>query len=167
MGATVGIEPAGEESGEPVGDLVARPARLTGVQVPAGDVPGLIDEIPLLAALATRAEGITVFQGVGELRHKESDRLGLLAANIRAVGGVAEAMGDTLAVEGMDRPPAGRVITGGDHRIAMAFAVLNIVAGARVRIDRPAAAEVSFPRFQQTLRSLMAKEQRGQQSHRD
>jgi 3-phosphoshikimate 1-carboxyvinyltransferase len=167
MGATVGIEPAGEESGEPVGDLVARPARLTGVQVPAGDVPGLIDEIPLLAALATRAEGLTVFQGVGELRHKESDRLGLLAANIRAVGGVAEAMGDTLAVEGMDRPPAGRVITGGDHRIAMAFAVLNIVAGARVRIDRPAAAEVSFPRFQQTLRSLMAKEQRGQQSHRD
>jgi 3-phosphoshikimate 1-carboxyvinyltransferase len=140
---------------------------LAGVEVPAEDVPGLIDEIPLLAALATRAQGVTVFHGAGELRHKESDRLDLLAANIRAVGGKAEASGDTLAVEGTDRPPAGRVATRGDHRIAMAFSVLNIVAGARVRVDHPAVAEVSFPRFQQTLRSLMAKEQRGQQSHRD
>lgn len=154
MGARIVVEVAGERSGEPVGNLVVAPTQLRGTEVTAGEIPGLIDEIPMLAALASRAEGITRFREVGELRVKESDRLGLLASNLRAVGANASVEGDMLVVEGGVRPPVGRVITEGDHRIAMAFAVLGTVSGARVKVDNMACAAVSFPGFSDVLKSI-------------
>jgi len=154
MGGHVALENQRDSVGEPVADLVVRPARLRATTVRPEEVPGLIDEIPMLAALAARAEGTTVFEEVGELRVKESDRLALIAANLRALGVDAAAEGNTLRVTGTDRPPAGRVITAGDHRIAMAFAVLGRVRGARVRVDDPECARVSFPGFSDTLRSI-------------
>jgi 3-phosphoshikimate 1-carboxyvinyltransferase len=111
----------------------------------------------LLAVLASRARGATVFRQVGELRVKESDRLGLIAGNLRAVGAKAEVRGDDLHVEGVEHPPRGQVRTAGDHRIAMAFAVLGTLAGARVAIDDLACAAVSFPRFPATLRRIAAR----------
>ena len=154
MGASVRVELPGTEFGEPVGDLVVAPAALRATEVGAAEIPGLIDEIPLLAVLASRAEGATVFREVGELRVKESDRLGLMAANLRAVGAVAEVRGDDLHVAGSGRAPAGRVRTEGDHRLAMAFAVLGTVPGARITIDDMRCADVSFPRFRETLASI-------------
>ena len=154
MGAAVAVEEVTEHFGEPVADLVVRPARLRATEVLPGEIPGLIDEIPLLAVLAARAEGTTVFRQVGELRVKESDRLGLIAANLRAVGGTAEVSGDDLYVEGRREPPRGTVRSAADHRLAMAFAVLGTVPGARVRIDDMACAAVSFPRFRETLRAV-------------
>jgi 3-phosphoshikimate 1-carboxyvinyltransferase len=154
MGGHVAIENRRESVGEPVADLVVRPAPLRATTVRPEEVPGLIDEIPMLAALAARAEGTTVFEEVGELRVKESDRLALIAANLQALGVTAVAEGNTLRVTGTDRPPVGRVVTAGDHRIAMAFAVLGRVRGARVRVDDPACAAVSFPGFSDTLRSI-------------
>ena len=154
MGATVRMEAGDVSFGEPVADLIAGPAALRGTEVTAGEIPGLIDEIPLLAVLASRAAGETVFRDVGELRVKESDRLGLIAGNIRAVGGRAEVRGDDLHVEGVEAPPRGRVRTAGDHRLAMAFAVLGTLAGARVSIDDIACAAVSFPGFPETLRRI-------------
>lgn len=156
MGATIGSENPSEQAGEPVGDLIVAPASLRGTTVRRDEIPALIDEIPLLAVVASRATGITRFHGVGELRVKESDRLGLLAANLRAVGVEAAAEEDTLTVIGTGAPPAGRVRTEGDHRIAMAFAVLGTIRGARVRIDDMACAAVSFPGFDATLRSVDA-----------
>jgi len=156
MGATVAVERGHEVGGEPVGDLVVRPADLTATDVAPAEIPGLIDEIPLLSVLASRAEGTTVFREVGELRVKESDRLALLASNLRAVGAEAEAHGNTLTVVGGCAVPAGRVVTAGDHRIAMAFAVLGTVRGARVRVDDPASAGVSFPGFHESLRAMRA-----------
>jgi 3-phosphoshikimate 1-carboxyvinyltransferase len=154
MGATVHLEGGDTSFGEPVADLVMGPAPLRSTEVQAGEIPGLIDEIPMLAVLASRAAGETVFRDVGELRVKESDRLGLIAGNIRAVGGKAEVRGDDLYVEGVENPPRGRVRTAGDHRIAMAFAVLGTLPGARVAIDDLACAEVSFPSFPETLRGI-------------
>jgi 3-phosphoshikimate 1-carboxyvinyltransferase len=154
MGATVRLEGGDTSFGEPVADLVVRPAPLRSTEVQAGEIPGLIDEIPMLAVLASRAAGETVFRDVGELRVKESDRLGLIADNIRAVGGKAEVRGDDLCVEGVENPPRGRVRTAGDHRIAMAFAVLGTLPGARVAIDDLACAAVSFPGFPETLRGI-------------
>jgi 3-phosphoshikimate 1-carboxyvinyltransferase len=156
MGARVALDAADTSFGEPVADLTARPASLRPTEVAAGEIPGLIDEIPLLAVLASRAAGETVFRDVGELRVKESDRLRLIAENIRAVGGRAEVQGDDLHVEGVERPPRGRVRTAADHRIAMAFAVLGTVTGARVAIDDMACAAVSFPGFPETLRRIAA-----------
>jgi len=154
MGASVTIEGTEVQFGEPVATLIARPAPLRATEVRAEEVPALIDEIPMLAAIATRAEGTTVFRDVGELRVKESDRLGLIAENIRALGGIAETVGDDLHVQGTPAPPRGRVRTEGDHRIAMAFAVLGTVPGAAVTIDNLACAAVSFPGFARLLRSI-------------
>jgi 3-phosphoshikimate 1-carboxyvinyltransferase len=84
---------------------------------------------------------------------KESDRLGLIAANLRAVGTRAEVQGDDLYVEGSRKPPSGRIATAGDHRLAMAFAVLGTVPQGRVRVDDMRCADVSFPGFPAALRS--------------
>jgi 3-phosphoshikimate 1-carboxyvinyltransferase len=156
MGAEVAVDASDTSFGEPVADLITRPAVLRRTEVTAGEIPGLIDEIPLLAVLASRADGETVFRDVGELRVKESDRLGLIAGNIRAVGGKAEVRGDDLHVEGFESPPRGRVRTAADHRIAMAFAVLGTLPGARIAIDDMACAAVSFPWFPETLRRIGA-----------
>ena len=154
MGAAVAVEDVSEHYGEPVGDLVVGAARLRGTEVGAGEIAGLIDEVPLLAVVASRAEGVTVFREAGELRVKESDRLSLIAENLRSVGCRAEVSGDDLHVEGGEDPPRGPVRTAGDHRLAMAFAVLGTVPGARVRVDDMACAAVSFPQFPEALRGL-------------
>ncbi len=154
MGARPKVENVEVRYGEPVGDLVVGPASLAGAEVRAAEIPGLIDEIPMLAVLASRAAGTTIFRQVGELRVKESDRLGLIAANLRAVGARAEVVGDDLHVEGGQAVPRGRVRTAGDHRLAMAFAVLGTLPGARVAVDDMACAAVSFPEFPAVLRSI-------------
>lgn len=156
MGGRLELGNAREEGGEPVADLLARAAGLRGTRVLPREVPGLVDEVPILAVAAARAEGETIFEGVGELRVKESDRLELLARNLRALGVEAEGQGDRLRVVGTDRPPVGRVETGGDHRIAMAFAVLGTVPGAAVQLSETRSPVVSYPRFFDDLRRIAA-----------
>ena len=154
MGARVERVNLRDAGGEPVADLVARPAALRGTEVTAAEVPTLVDEVPILAVLASRAEGETVFREVGELRVKESNRLELIAANLRAVGVEAEARGNDLHVCGTTRPPRGRVDTARDHRLAMAFAVLGTVPGAEVRLSERASVAISYPRFFTDLKSI-------------
>jgi len=154
MGARVERVNLRDAGGEPVADLVARPAALRGSEVAAAEVPTLVDEVPILAVLASRAEGETVFREVGELRVKESNRLELIAANLRALGVEAEARGNDLYVCGTARPPRGRVDTARDHRLAMAFAVLGTVPGAGVRLSERASVAISYPRFFDDLRSI-------------
>ena len=156
MGASVGRENEREWLGEPVADLVAGPARIRAFTVEAGEIPSLIDEIPMLAVLASRAEGTSIFHDVGELRVKESDRLALIARNLQSLGVNAVAEGDDLYVTGTDKPPRGKVITEGDHRIAMAFSVLSKVKGGGIAIDNMECAEVSFPDFRESLNRLTA-----------
>ena len=154
MGAAVEMINVRDVGAEPVGDLVARPVALRGTTVEATEVPALVDEIPILAVLASRATGETVFRGVGELRVKESDRLEMIARNLRAVGAEAEAAGDDLHVRGSERPPRGRVDTARDHRLAMAFAVLGTVPGARVTLSERRSVAVSYPEFFTDLRRI-------------
>ena len=156
MGARVARVNLRDEGGEPVADLVVRPAALAGTVVTAAEIPTLVDEVPVLAVLASRARGETVCREVGELRVKESNRLELLAANLRAVGVRAEARGNDLHVEGSDRPARGRVDTAGDHRLAMAFAVLGTVPGADVRLSERRSVGISYPRFFRDLKRIGA-----------
>jgi 3-phosphoshikimate 1-carboxyvinyltransferase len=151
MGAAVELAERRTSLGEPAATLVARPARLRAATVDPEEIPSMVDEVPLLACLASRAEGTSVFRGVGELRVKESDRLALVASNLAALGVTAHSEGDTLVVEGGEAPPRGRVTTAGDHRLAMAFAVLGTAAGAAVEIDDRRCVAVSYPRFFQDL----------------
>jgi 3-phosphoshikimate 1-carboxyvinyltransferase len=156
MGAHVERVNLRDEGGEPVADLVARPAALRGTEVSAAEVPTLVDEVPVLAVLASRAAAgsETVFREVGELRVKESNRLELIAANLRSVGAEAEARGNDLFVCGTTRRPSGRVETARDHRLAMAFAVLGTVPGAGVRLSERASVAISYPRFFADLRRI-------------
>ncbi len=154
MGARVERLNLRDEGGEPVADLLVRPAALRATEVAAAEVPTLVDEVPILAALASRATGETVFRQVGELRVKESNRLELVAANLRALGVAAEARGEDLFVRGTDRPPRGRVDTARDHRLAMAFAVLGTLSGADVRLSERASVAISYPAFFADLRRI-------------
>jgi 3-phosphoshikimate 1-carboxyvinyltransferase len=156
MGAGVERVNLRDEGGEPVADLVVRPAALTGTEVSAAEIPTLVDEVPILAVLASRARGTTVFREVGELRVKESNRLELVAANLRAVGVQAEARGNDLYVEGSERPPRGKVETAKDHRLAMAFAVLGMVPGADVRLSERRSVSISYPSFFKDLKRIGA-----------
>jgi 3-phosphoshikimate 1-carboxyvinyltransferase len=156
MGALVERVNLRDEGGEPVADLIARPASLTATEVAAAEIPTLVDEVPILAVLASRARGATVFREVGELRVKESNRLELLAANLRAIGVRADARGNDLHVEGSDRAPRGRVETAADHRLAMAFAVLGTVPGADIRLSERASVAISYPGFFKDLKRMGA-----------
>ncbi|HEX8273207.1 MAG TPA: 3-phosphoshikimate 1-carboxyvinyltransferase [Longimicrobiaceae bacterium] len=147
MGGFVEMHGAREEGGEPVADLLVRPARLLATEVGGAEIPWLIDEVPVLAVLAARAEGETRITGASELRVKESDRIAVLVENLRALGVEAEELPDGLAVRGSDRPLRGRVRTAGDHRIAMAFGVLAALPDSDVQVDDPGCADVSFPGF--------------------
>ncbi len=147
MGAQVERVNLRDEGGEPVADLLVRPAQLRSTEVTAAEIPTLVDEVPILAVLASRARGATVFREVGELRVKESNRLDLIAANLRAVGVKAEAQNNDLHVEGSERPPRGKVETASDHRLAMAFAVLDTVEGADVKLSERKSVAISYPGF--------------------
>ncbi len=147
MGAEVELRDSCDVCEEPVSDVFARPAALRATRVEAREIPAMIDEVPVLAALAARAEGETVITGADELRVKESDRLRALAANLRAIGVEAEELADGLVVRGTDAPLAGRVRTFGDHRIAMAFGVLAALPGNAIEIDDPDVVRISYPGF--------------------
>jgi 3-phosphoshikimate 1-carboxyvinyltransferase len=142
------------EGGEPVSDLVVRPSQLRAVTAGGEDIPAAIDEIPVLAILAARAEGETRITGAGELRVKESDRIAAIVAALRAVGAQAEELDEGLVVVGSDHPLRGRVATHGDHRIAMAFGVLGALPGNEIEVDDPGCAAVSYPGFWEVLRGL-------------
>ncbi|MDZ7779922.1 MAG: 3-phosphoshikimate 1-carboxyvinyltransferase [Gemmatimonadota bacterium] len=155
MGARLTVEADRHDPGaEPRGSVTASGSALRATTVDGEEVPRLIDELPLVAALGARAAGTTRIRGAAELRAKESDRIVTMVENLRAVGARAEELEDGLEVEGADGPLRGKVRTAGDHRIAMAFGVLGALPGNEIEIDDPGAADVSFPGFWAALARL-------------
>lgn len=152
MGARVDEVRDGDAGNSPRDDLVAHGGhRLRAISVGRNDVTSMIDEIPMLAVLAARAEGVTEVRGADELRVKESDRIAAVVSNLRAIGVDAEELPDGLIVRGTEAPLAGRVVTHGDHRIAMAFGVLGATPGCAIDIDDPDCCSVSYPGFWRDL----------------
>lgn len=163
MGASVTVEPDGPagggengagDAGEPVGSVTVRASELRATDVLPEEIPRLIDELPLVAVLGARAQGVTRIRAAEELRAKESDRIAAMVSNLRALGVTVEEYEDGLEVEGSDRPLLGTVLSRADHRIAMAFGVLAALPGNRVEIDDPGAAGVSFPGFWELIRDI-------------
>jgi 3-phosphoshikimate 1-carboxyvinyltransferase len=149
MGADLTVDDERREGGEDVGTVLAAPRDgLRGTEVDAAEVPSMVDELPLLACVAALAEGDTVVRGAAELRVKESDRIAAVVAGLRAVGADADELPDGFVVHGRGpRPLAGRVVTHGDHRLAMAFGVLGAATGDRIAVDDPDCVGVSYPGF--------------------
>ena len=145
-----------EEVGEPVGELIVDPCDgLRGTRVEPEELPLVIDEVPVLAAVAAHASGETWFLGASELRVKESDRIAAVARGVRALGGHAGDEGPDLVVAGGGLD-GGRADGGGDHRMAMAFVVAALAGGGPSWVEGAEVAEVSFPGFASTLRRLGA-----------
>jgi 3-phosphoshikimate 1-carboxyvinyltransferase len=156
MGLEVEVEIEREELGEPVGSMRLGPSGAPrSVEVGADELPLVIDEVPLLVALAAHADGPSRFEGAGELRVKESDRLSVLVEGIRALGGEAAAEGDDLVLGG-GGVAGGSARSAGDHRMAMAFAVTALAAQRPSHVDGVESAAVSFPGFFRLLRALGA-----------
>lgn len=147
MGARVSEENRRLDGGEWIADIIVQAGGLRATQVTAAQVPSMVDEIPMLACLATRAEGETVITGAGELRVKESDRIAAVVSNLKALGADAEELPDGMRIRGSDAPLAGRVVTHGDHRLAMAFGILGAAHGNAIEIDDPDCVAVSYPQF--------------------
>jgi len=157
MGAPIEVVGTHDLAGEPRAELRVRAARLRGTTVTPAEVPGAIDELPILCVAAAFAEGETTITGAGELRVKESDRIAALE-QLRLLGVGVSAREDGLVIRGTGgrRLRGGRVESHGDHRIAMAFGVAGLAADGGVEIADADVAEVSFPGFFARLAELGA-----------
>ena len=147
MGARISIENIREFSGEPVGDIFVAGGELEAATIEGGEIPTLIDEIPVLAVAACFAQGTTVIRDAGELRVKETDRISALVQGLAALGAQVEEMPDGLIINGPLLLRAGAVRTFSDHRIAMAFSILAKIADITVDIDDRECVDISFPGF--------------------
>jgi len=146
MGARITTGAARACGDEPVADLDVTAAPLIGIEIPPHTVPLAIDEFPSIFVAAACARGRTVLRGASELRHKESDRIAVMATGLRTLGIAVETFDDGIAIEG-GALQGGRVDAHGDHRIAMAFAMAALRANGPVVIDNAAAIATSFPEF--------------------
>ncbi|MCC7478010.1 3-phosphoshikimate 1-carboxyvinyltransferase [bacterium] len=155
MGAVVELSNEQTQGGEPLADITVRSGGLKGISLGRDETTAMIDELPLLAVLATQAEGRTEVRGAEELRVKESDRIATIAAGIRAMGGRIEELPDGFVIEGPQKLQGGVVDSHGDHRIAMALAIGALAAAGPTTITGAGAVSVSFPGFWEKLSSVV------------
>ena len=160
MGADLSYENERTEGGEPVADLRVRYGPLSGIRVPEHRAPSMIDEYPILSAIAATATGITEMPGIRELRVKESDRIDAMATGLRACGVTVDETEDSMTVHGLG--PGG--VPGGatcqsrlDHRIAMSFLCLGFAARNPITVDDAGPVATSFPIFEALMTGLGAK----------
>ena len=156
MGAMIRIENRKILSGEHVGDIFVKFSSLKGVEVPSERVPKMIDEFPILAVAAACADGKTIFEGVSELRVKESDRLDAIATGLSACEVEVDETEDKMIIFGKGMPPSGgaHVLSNMDHRIAMAFLILGMVTEKPVVVDDASYIHTSFPGFVTAMNRL-------------
>ena len=154
MGANIEMSNSKEVNNEPVADIQVKSSALKGVTISGETIPGLIDEIPILAILATQADGITKILDAQELRHKESDRLRTVASNLKEMGAHVEENIDGLTIKGPVQLKASELDSFHDHRIAMSFAVAGLIAPSKSVINNAECVDVSCPGFYQELARL-------------
>ncbi|MFQ5989836.1 MAG: 3-phosphoshikimate 1-carboxyvinyltransferase [Candidatus Methylomirabilales bacterium] len=155
MGGVVEVEQEEESAGEPRARLRVRSSRLKGVSIGGELIPRLIDEIPVLAVAAACAEGKTIIRDAAELRVKESDRIGVIAAELSRMEVRTEELQDGLIIHGRNSLQGAPCESHGDHRMAMAFTVAGLRAGEESSVLDTACIRTSFPGFIQTLQQLI------------
>lgn len=157
MGAHVRVVPFPETGNERVGEIDVRYSpSIVGTTITAEEIPSLVDEIPILALVASQAVGETRFESVGELRIKESDRFSAIVDGLTALGAEAFADGESLVVRGPAAIAGGTLDSLGDHRLAMTWAVAGLIAAEPVHVERFECVDVSYPRFAEDLECVRA-----------
>lgn len=154
MGANIDIMNVRTLDNEMMADLYVKNSDLKSIRIDGRVVPQIIDEIPILAVMATQIDGTTEIVDAGELRHKESDRIRSLKFNLDRMGAKIIEKEDGLVIEGPTRLKGSEVESFGDHRIAMAFAVAGLVAEGETKVNGSECANISYPGFYTILREL-------------
>ena len=156
MGADVALAEVRGQGGETIGEVRVRHGPIFGAEFTAEEIPSMVDEIPILAVVAAFARGETRIEGLDELRHKESDRLALMAEGLKACGVDVCIDGDALVIQGGRVRGAAEIQTHGDHRIAMAHLVLGLGAEEPVCVNEAEMIATSFPTFREAMRGIGA-----------
>ncbi len=156
MGASITLENERLEGNEPAADLLVKSSPLKGVRVAGDTVVRMIDEFPLLAVLASQAEGITTVSDAGELRVKETDRILTITTELKKMGARIESLPDGFTIEGPTRLHGANLDSHGDHRLAMSLAVAGLVADGETKIQAAECISDSFPGFIERMQSLGA-----------
>ena len=154
LGLKINMTDLEEQHGELVGTVHVRGGTLKGARIAGGDAAALIDEIPVLAAIAPYTNDGIEIRDARELRVKESDRIASVAKNLRLMGAQVEEFDDGLRIPGGQRLHGASLDSFGDHRIAMAFAVVAMRAHGETEINGADAAVISYPEFFEALESL-------------
>ncbi|MFA0733201.1 MAG: hypothetical protein LKKZDAJK_001537 [Candidatus Fervidibacter sp.] len=154
MGATVIVQNEREQSGEPVADVTVKGGKLKGITIAGNLIPQLIDELPVLAAIAAVADGVTVIRNAEELRVKESDRIAAMVKELRKLGAKVDELPDGMVIHGGAKLRGAEVESHGDHRVAMALAIAGLLAEGETVIGDAECVTISFPQFAQTLTAL-------------
>jgi 3-phosphoshikimate 1-carboxyvinyltransferase len=147
MGADFRLEKSAERAGEECADLIVRGGKLRAADISAAEIPGLVDEVPILALAAACAEGTSRFFGLDELRHKESDRLAGIAELLECFGARARVAGDDLIIEGAKHMKGAHVDSLDDHRLAMTGFVAGFLARGETTVCGADCAQISYPSF--------------------
>lgn len=154
MGAEITVELKSSE-GEPAGDVTVRSSRLKGTTISGDLIPRLIDEIPVIALLATQAEGVTTIKDAAELKVKETNRIDTVANELNILGADIKPTVDGLIISGRKSLKGGMVTSHGDHRIGMMLAIAALIAEGEVELEDPDAIDVSYPQFFEHITSLI------------
>jgi 3-phosphoshikimate 1-carboxyvinyltransferase len=157
LGLTISVTQLEEHHGELVGTVQVEGHRLQGTSIGGAETAALIDELPVLAAIAPYTERGIEIKDARELRVKESDRIAVVAKNLRAMGAAVEEREDGLGIPGGQTLRGAKVDSHDDHRIAMAFAVAALRAEGETTILNSDAASVSYPAFFETLESIVVR----------
>ncbi|WGX75897.1 3-phosphoshikimate 1-carboxyvinyltransferase [Paraclostridium bifermentans] len=144
------------ESGEVVGDLIVRYSdKLIGTTIDSSLIPRLIDEIPVIAILATQANGTTVIKDAKELKVKESNRIKAVVNNLKNMGAEIEELEDGMVIKGKTKLKGANIKTFNDHRIAMAFSVASLISEGKLNLDNTACIDISFPGYFDLINNLL------------
>jgi 3-phosphoshikimate 1-carboxyvinyltransferase len=154
MGADLTIHQSEESTFEPSGDIVIKTSQLTGTVIEGEMIPKLIDEIPIIALLATQAEGKTIIKDAEELKVKETNRIDTVVQELKKLGASIEATDDGMIIHGGSTLSGGTVSSHGDHRIGMMLAIAALVCQGEVELENPQAIAVSYPNFFTHLKNL-------------
>lgn len=151
MGVKVNIEKKINILGEEIGDIIIKHYQLNSIRINKSQVPSIIDEIPILALIATQARGTTVLSGAEELRFKECDRIHAICTNLKNMGANITEKNDGFVIEGPTKLNGTNIKTYNDHRIAMSFTIANLILEDENKLDNPNCASISYPSFYKIL----------------
>ncbi|MDM5461715.1 3-phosphoshikimate 1-carboxyvinyltransferase [Bacillus cereus] len=154
MGALISINHIRNEEFEPFGDITIETSKLKGIEIGGTLIPRLIDEIPVIALLATQAEGITVIKNAEELKVKETNRIDTVVDELGKLGAKIESTPDGMIIYGKQSLKGNTVNSHGDHRIGMMLAIASCIIDGEVKIENSDAVAVSYPKFFEQLAAL-------------